>query len=240
MAVPVFGHYLIPKSNEPEYGRMNVLITGATGMVGGEVLARCLAEDKITHVLSVGRRKSGVNDAKLIEVEHDDFLDYALLENRLAHVDVCFFCIGVYQTRVSKDEFWKVTVDYPRALIGALERANNKVRFCLFSAKGADSRERSPVRFAKAKGRAENILLASGLSEKYVFRPGFILPGPRRRGAVPYEGWFAPLYRLFPKIGVDAPDLARIMVDVGLNGHTRTIFENRDLRAYGAGSTIGS
>ncbi|MCG8508315.1 MAG: NAD(P)H-binding protein [Rhodospirillales bacterium] len=219
---------------------MNVLITGATGMVGSEVLTRCLAEDKITHVLAVGRRKCGVTDAKLSEVEHDDFLDYALLENRLAHIDACFFCIGVYQNSVSKDEFWRVTVDYPKALIEAFERASNKVRFCLFSAQGASSSEKSPIRFAKAKGRAENILLASGLTEKYVFRPGFIRSGPAKRGAIAYEKWFVPAYKLFPRIGIDAPDLARVMVDVGINGHAQTIFENRDLRAYGTGSTIGS
>jgi uncharacterized protein YbjT (DUF2867 family) len=219
---------------------MNVLITGATGMVGSEVLAQCLANDRISNVLSLGRRKSGLAHAKLSEVEHDDFLDYALLENRLAHVDVCFFCIGVYQNKVSKDEFGKVTVDYPQALIRTLERVSPAVRFCLFSAKGADSREKSRIRFAHAKGRAENILFASELKEKYVFRPGFILPGPGKSGSVPYEKWFAPVYRLFPQIGIDAPDLARVMVDVGLNGHTETIFENRDLRSHRGGSTIGS
>lgn len=44
---------------------MKVLILGATGMVGGEVLEQCLANDKIQNVLTVGRRKSGIEHPKL-------------------------------------------------------------------------------------------------------------------------------------------------------------------------------
>jgi hypothetical protein len=34
-------------------------------------------------------------------------------------------------------------------------------------------------------------------------------------------------------IGIDAPELARVMIDVGLNTHELTFFENRNLRAFG-------
>lgn len=211
---------------------MKVLILGATGMVGGEVLEQCLANDKIQNVLTVGRRKSGIEHPKLKEVEHGDFLDYSALEAELSQVNLCFYCLGVYQTKVSKEEFWEITVDYLKAIIGTLERTNSNVRFCLFSAQGASTSERSPIRFAKAKGRAENILLASELSEKYVFRPGFIIPGPQKKNASVSLRLFEPVYRLFPRIGIDAPELARVMIDVGMNQNESTVFENRDLREY--------
>ena len=211
---------------------MKVLILGATGMVGGEVLEQCLANDKIQNVLTVGRRKSGIEHPKLKEVEHGDFLDYSALEAELSQVNLCFYCLGVYQTKVSKEEFWEITVDYLKAIIGTLERTNSNVRFCLFSAQGASTSERSPIRFAKAKGRAENILLASELSEKYVFRPGFIMPGPQKKNASVSLRLFEPVYRLFPRIGIDAPELARVMIDVGMNQNESTVFENRDLREY--------
>ena len=146
-------------------------------------MEQCLANDKIQNVLTVGRRKSGIEHPKLKEVEHGDFLDYSALEAELSQVNLCFYCLGVYQTKVSKEEFWEITVDYLKAIIGTLERTNSNVRFCLFSAQGASTSERSPIRFAKAKGRAENILLASELSEKYVFRPGFIIPGSQKKNA---------------------------------------------------------
>jgi uncharacterized protein YbjT (DUF2867 family) len=58
-----------------------------------------------------------------------------------------------------------------------LEKVNKELTFCLFSAQGADQTEKSPFRFAKAKGRAEKILLESGVRQKYIFRPGYIKPG---------------------------------------------------------------
>ena len=213
---------------------MRVVIFGATGMVGSEVLAQCLANDKIKNVLTVGRRKSGVDNPKLKEIVHGDFRDFSALEPELADVDVCFYCLGVYQGKVSKEQFWEITVDYLKTLTRAFERANTNVRFCLFSAQGASTSGKSPIRFAKAKGRAENILLASKLAEKYIFRPGFIMPGPQSKNATVSAKLFEPIYRLFPRIGIDAPELARVMIDVGVNQHKTTIFENRDMRAYGA------
>ena len=211
---------------------MDVLILGATGMVGGEVLAQCLGDDRIHSVLTVGRRRCGFDHPKLREIEHSDFLDYSALEDELASVDGCFYCLGVYQAHVSKAQFWHVTVDYLEALVRTLERVNKDVRFCLFSAQGASTSERSPLRFAKAKGRAENILFASGISERYAFRPGYILPGPQNQNTTLSAKLIAPLYRLFPVLGIDAPDLARAMIDVGINRNKRTIFENRDLRKF--------
>ena len=95
---------------------MKVVIFGATGMVGGEVLTQCLANDEINTVLSVGRRNSGVVHPKLKEVVHGNFLDFTALEDELADVDVVYYCLGVYQAQVSKAQFWEITVDYLGAL----------------------------------------------------------------------------------------------------------------------------
>lgn len=211
---------------------MNVLILGATGMVGSDVLAQCLDNDRIESVLSIARRNSRVDHPKLQEIVHNDFLDFTSLEEKLTNIDVVYYCLGVYQAQVSKAQFWEITVDYLEALIRALERTNKKVRFCLFSAQGASTKESSLLRFANAKGRAENVLTASELSEKYVFRPGFIMPGPASKRSPLYTKLFEPIYRLIPIIGIDAPELARVMIDVGLNGHEITVFENKDMRRY--------
>ena len=205
-------------------------------MVGSEVLQRCLAHPRVDAVLTTGRTTTGVQHAKIREVAHADFHDFAGLEPEFSWANVCIYCVGVYQAQVSKDRFWEITVDYLQALIAALEQSNGDLRFCLFSAQGASTSERSPMRFAAAKGRAENILMASALAEKYAFRPGFILPaGERKNDSLTYR-LFEWAYRLFPRVGVDATKLARVMVDVGLNGHDRIIFENGDLRAYRAAS----
>ena len=213
----------------------NVLILGATGMVGSEVLAQCLANDDIKSVLTVGRRSSGTNHSKLQEVLHDDFLDYSALEAKLTDIDIVLYCLGVYQAHVSKEQFWEITVRYLEELIRIFEWKNRNVRFCLFSAQGASNSERSLMRFANAKGRAENILLAADLAHTFIFRPGFIMPGPLSRSTTMSSKLFEPIYRLFPRIGIDAPDIANVMIDVGLNLHTKQVFENRDMRTYVSG-----
>lgn len=201
-------------------------------MVGSEVLKLCLNDDRIASILVVGRRSVEIQHDKITEIELENFLDFSVLEANLSDIDVCIYCLGVYQAQVSKQKFWEITVDYLKALIEVQERANRNIRFCLFSAQGASTSEKSPIRFAKAKGRAENILLASELSEKYIFRPGFIMPGPDRKSPSLGERMFRPVYRLFPVFGIDAPDLAAVMLNVGINGAEKIVFENRDLRAF--------
>jgi hypothetical protein len=205
---------------------------GATGMVGSEVLDICMHSHDVESVISIGRRKTGLDHAKLVETEHHNFLDFSSIEHNLSDLDTCLYCLGVYQAQVSKEKFWEITVDYLDALIRILERINPEIRFCLFSAQGASRSERSFMRFAKAKGRAENLLLGSKLAEKFIFRPGYIKPGPKHLNTTISAKAFEPFYRLFPAIGVDADVLAKAIVDVGIRGHERTILENRDLRMF--------
>lgn len=49
---------------------MNVLIFGATGMVGQGVLRECLLDANVQLVQTVGRTATGVQNAKLREIVH--------------------------------------------------------------------------------------------------------------------------------------------------------------------------
>ncbi len=71
---------------------MNVLIFGATGMVGQGVLLECLRDADVESVVSLGRTATGVHDAKLREIVHRDLLHYEGMEESLAGFDACFFC----------------------------------------------------------------------------------------------------------------------------------------------------
>lgn len=209
---------------------MKVLLIGATGMVGGEALRLCLAEPRITEVLSISRRLTGLQDPKLKELLHQNYLDFSALEAELKGVGLCLYCLGVYQNDVSAEDFWKITCDYQDALVKVLERASPELTFCLFGAQGADPTEKSWFRFAKAKGRAEASLLKSKFPKKFIFRPGYIHPTKPRGKPKSFERLFPPIYRLFPGTGIDSRDLASVMLRVGLEGSGRTVFENRDIR----------
>jgi uncharacterized protein YbjT (DUF2867 family) len=209
---------------------MKAVVFGATGMVGSEVLHHCLGNDQFEKIISVGRRRTGINHPKLQEIEHKNFIDFSDIDKFLADVDVCYYCLGVYQNQVKKSLFWEITVDYVSALIKAFEKINPDVRFCLFSAQGADQTEKAPFLFGKAKGRAERVLLDSTLSEKHIFRPGFINPGQ----VTPKFMWsmaiFKPIYKLLPFIGIDAEKLAEVMVTIGISGSKEQVYENSVMR----------
>jgi nucleoside-diphosphate-sugar epimerase len=205
------------------------LIIGTTGMVGAEVLKACLASDNIKRVLTICRRKSGISHSKLKEVLHDNFHDFSSVQDELKEVDIVYYCLGVYQNQVSKEKFWEITVDYQEALLRSLEKSEKEITFCLFSAQGADPKERRPILFAKAKGRAERKLMESKLAKKYIFRPGFINPDNGSRSDI-WVKLFQPVYRMLPFIGIDASDLGKVMVNVGLKGYDQLILENKDIR----------
>ena len=211
-----------------------VVLFGATGMVGSEALEICLRSDEVESVVTIGRRKTGLEHPKLVEIEHRNFLDYSSIDQYLRDSDICLYCLGVYQAEVSKEEFWEITVNYLDALVETLGRNNPDIRFCLFSAQGASTSGRSFMRFANAKGRAENILLGSNLAEKFVFRPGYIRPGKSHLNSTLSARIFEPIYRVLPVIGVDANVLAKAIVDVGIRGHDKVVVENRDLKMFGA------
>ena len=101
---------------------IKTIILGGTGMVGTEVVHQCLANNDLQKVVAVGRRPLAIEHPKLLDVKHENFLDFSALEEDLADADVCFYCLGVYQNRVSKDKFWVVTVDYLDAFLSSLER----------------------------------------------------------------------------------------------------------------------
>lgn len=210
---------------------MKAILFGATGMVGMEVLDQCLESEQIQQVVTIGRKAPGIKHPKLLEMKHKSFLDYSSLEQVLSKADICFYCLGVYQNKVPKETFWEITVDYLDALLGTLERVNTSITFCLFSAQGADPNERSPFLFAKAKGRAEKILSDSKISTRYIFRPGFINPAKKSKKSMVSVWAFRLFYKLVPSIGIDASELAKVMVNVSLNGNEKYLLENRDLRS---------
>jgi uncharacterized protein YbjT (DUF2867 family) len=92
--------------------------------------------------------------------------------------------------------------------------------------------------FARYKGEAEKVLLATGFPRVYLFRPAYIYPvEPRKEPNLSYRllRTIYPAFRvLFPSQAIRADDLAWAMVDVTLQGadeQRRLVFENREIRA---------
>ncbi len=73
---------------------MNVVLFGATGMVGAGVLIECLDDPRVESVLAVGRRPCAVAHPKLRELIRSDLFDYGDVTDHLVNLDACFFCLG--------------------------------------------------------------------------------------------------------------------------------------------------
>lgn len=217
--------------------RKSVLITGATGMIGGLVMARCLERDDVARVVSIGRRATGVAHDKLEEVEVAELEAVDGLVEPLAGHDAAFFCMGVYTGQVPNEELRRLTADVPLHFAEALAAHSPSARFALLSGQGADRTGRARMVFARAKGRAEQGLVEFGFPEVLSFRPGYIYPVvPRREPNLSYR-IFRALYpmlgRLVPNVGVPSDALAQVMVDQTLHdgaGRGDVVLENLDIR----------
>ncbi|MFI7703660.1 NAD(P)H-binding protein [Nonomuraea sp. NPDC049480] len=152
---------------------MNVIIFGATGMVGRGVLRECLVDERVSAVLTVGRAPAGITHAKLREIVHGDLLDLAPIEADLAGFDACFFCLGVSSAGMSEKDYRHVTYDYTMSVANTLARLNPGSTFVYVSGVGTDAHGRAM--WARVKGETENALLALPF-EAYMFRPGYIQP----------------------------------------------------------------
>lgn len=213
----------------------NIIITGASGMVGSIILKHCLSSTDIAQVTSLVRKKSNQQHPKLKEVIIDNFADYTQQAGLFRQIDVGFFCIGVYTGQVSDDKFKVITVDYAVAFAEAMQKPNPQATFCLLSGAGADRTEKSRTSFARYKGMAENQIAKLGLNF-HSFRPGYIYPTtPRKEPSFMYR-ILRTCYPLIKLLGgrngsIQSTELAAAMFQAGMNGANKEVLENKDILA---------
>jgi uncharacterized protein YbjT (DUF2867 family) len=222
----------------PTAGQKNLVIVGATGMVGSCALRYALEHPAVGLVTTIGHRKVGISHSKLKEVLHQDFADCSALAEVLSDQHAAIFCLGAYTGAVSDTELRTITVDYTMEFARVLHGSSPDAAFAFLSGSGADPTGRSRISFARYKGESENALLARGFASVYIFRPAYIYPvTPRREPNFGYRLLRAiyPAFRLmFPYQVIRSDDLARAMVDVAVRGTEERlglILENRDIQA---------
>lgn len=212
----------------------NVLIMGATGMVGKMCLINCLDCPEVKKVTIIVRKSTNIKHKKLTEVIHDNFYDYSKVNNYMKNQDICIYCLGVYTSNVSKKDFIKVTVDMTKVFATELKKQSPKATFCFLSASGADTKEKSLILFSRAKGQAENILKTLKFNDLYIFRPGYIYPTIPRNEPNIFYILFRLLYKpLIHKLGdrfsITSEQLAKAMIKVSLCGNNKKVLENADI-----------
>jgi uncharacterized protein YbjT (DUF2867 family) len=221
---------------------MNVLIFGATGMVGQGVLRECLLDPNVQMVQAIGRTATGVQHPKLRDVVHPDLFHYEAIEATLSGFDACFFCLGVTSSGKAEADYDRVTYGITVAAAETLCPLNPQMTFTYVSGAGTDSSEHGRIMWARVKGKTENALLRLPFAAAYMFRPGIIEPldGIKSKTSV-YQIFYTlgkpllPVIRaIFPNQIVSTREVGRAMLTVARHGWPKRVLEIGDIRAAAA------
>lgn len=220
---------------------MNILIFGATGMVGQGVLRECLLAPDVTRVVAVGRNATGQQHAKLQDVVIKNMYDYTGFEPQLQGFDACFFCLGVSSVGMKEADYKRITYDLTMAAATVLARLNPGMTFTYVTGAGTDSSERGSSMWARVKGATENALLRLPFKAAYMFRPGMIQPLHGVRSKTPlYQAGIAVLkpvlglaLRLWPDKITTTEKVGRAMLAVARHGAPKVLLDPVDINALG-------
>jgi uncharacterized protein YbjT (DUF2867 family) len=155
---------------------LNVLITGASGMVGKGVLLECIKSPSIRSVTLIARSPVDVQDPKIKEIILPDFMEIDSVKNQLKDIDACFHCMGVSSMDLSEEKYAQLTFEITKRLADMCFEHNPGMTFNYVSGTGTDSSEKGRIMWARVKGKTENYILSRGFQKSYMFRPGFIIP----------------------------------------------------------------
>lgn len=217
--------------------KVNVLLFGATGMVGQSVLRECLLEPQVNRVVTIGRNATGQVHTKISELVHADLRDLSAIEHKLTGFDACFFCLGVSSAGMNEEKYTAITYDLTLSVAKTLVRLNPGMTFTYVTGAGTDSSEKGRSMWARVKGKTENDLLKLPFKAAYMFRPGGILPlhGVRSKTRL-YQAIYTlmkPFYPMlekwFPNSVTTSEKVGRAMIQAALHGYTKPIIESTDI-----------
>ncbi|HTJ14132.1 MAG TPA: NAD-dependent epimerase/dehydratase family protein [Dinghuibacter sp.] len=216
---------------------IKAIITGATGMVGDGVLHVCLGDPRVSEVLVLTRKPTGVQHPKMREVIHDSFYDISSIEGLLSGYNACFFCLGVSSVGMKEADYFRVTHTLTMAVAGPLARLNPDMTFCYISGAGTDSTEKGRSMWARVKGKTENDVLRLPFKRAFAVRPGFIKPFPgltRVHAFYKYINWMFPIGRaLYPNGFCTLRELGLAMIRLAEEGYSQKIITGKDIILLG-------
>lgn len=213
--------------------KINVIITGSTGMVGEGVLHECLRHPDVEKILLINRRPCGISNPKLSEIIHDNFFDLSHIENQLIGYDACFYCLGVTSLGIKEQAYYYITYTLTLDIAQRLAKLNPNMIFCYISGAGTNTPEKAKFMRARVKGKIEQDLLKLPFKKVYLFRPGLIKPTKGLNNVHKYYyvfSLFYPLFRLImPKFVSTLKELGLSMIISATKGYEKQILEVPDI-----------
>ena len=151
-----------------------VLIVGATGLVGSEILNYALHDPRVSEIHTFSRRSTGHQHPRLKE----HIVDFEQM-NEWKHLlsgDILFSALGTTKKQVGSRQAQRL-IDYDYQLrIAQSAKVNGLKNFVLVSAPSAHPK--SVFAYTKMKGELERDVMKLGFDKITIIRPG-LLQGPR-------------------------------------------------------------
>jgi uncharacterized protein YbjT (DUF2867 family) len=172
-----------------------ILVTGATGFVGGHIVHELRGRDLPVRCLVRDPRKAAKVAAWGCELAVGDVTDPDSLRRAVAGCDTVVHLVGIRQGR--EEEFRRIMVEGTRHLLSAANGESVR-RFVHMSALGTSEQTPAIVPYYRAKWENEQAVRASGIPF-VIFRPSFVF-GPDG-GILPTFAKLAKLTPVTPIIG---------------------------------------
>ncbi len=151
--------------------RKTVLLIGASGLIGGELLNLLLKDDEIGTVKAFVRKPLKIKNDKL----HEICVDFEKLEEFDSEFkgDSLFCCIGTTRKKTPNLDAYKA-IDSGIVLSSAKMASNNKVpQIHLVSAIGADIS--SKIFYNQLKGEIEKDVFKFGFESTFIYQPALLI-----------------------------------------------------------------
>jgi len=204
--------------------RKNVVIAGASGVVGARALHHLLASDNVNSVVGVGRRLLTLQHEKLVS-RMVDLGSKAAITSAIPDANaVAICCLGTTLKRAGSQEAFRA-VDYG-AVVAFAEAARVKEaqRFVVVSSLGANPRAGNF--YLRTKGESEEALARLGYPQLTVLRPSFIDDEGARDEDRPLERLALPIARCVFSIVGRTSRYAPVSADVIGKAIVRLAFDN--------------
>ena len=220
---------------------LQVILLGASGMVGAAVLDECLNDPRVTKVLALGRNPSGRSHPKLTDLVHKDLWDLGPVAAQLKGYNACLYTLGVSSVGMAEADYTRVTYDLTLSVAKALLDLNPGLSICYVSGESTDSTGQGKVMWARVKGRTENALLTLPFRQATMIRLGGLqaLKGYKSKTRL-YRilyALFAPLVpllvKLFPEQVLTPRILGQAMIRASLGLTDKKWLPSKDLYALG-------
>ena len=201
---------------------MNILLFGATGMVGDGVLRWLIASARVDRVVAVSRKALSVQHAKLQTVIESDMFRLQNLD-ALQGLDACFFCLGASSVGMSPEAYRRLTYDLTLAVARQLLPGNPRMVFEYISGEGTDANSRQ--KWARVKAE----------TEAAIFKIGFRCATSRMRSVRWMYALTAPIYpflqKRFGRFVTSTDRLAAAMLKLAIAGSPKKTLNTRELNA---------